>query len=111
MTISLDLSNLREALDGDAELEKELFKEFIESSQELIEKLSAVKSNYEQHEEWRIAAHALKGISQNLGAFKLGEFCKNAQEQAQAPQEEKSEIFNKILNEHQKVIALLQQEM
>lgn len=76
----VDLANLRSMTEGDAEMEKELFEQFNISFQSGISSLeeSMQKNNTEA---WRREAHALKGIALNLGAEKLGELCKAAQEQ------------------------------
>lgn len=99
----VDLTNLREATDGDQELEQELFQEFAESSTELITELENADSN----DAWAKTSHALKGISINLGAGQLGAYCKIAQESAEESEETKSELLNKIKVEHKKVLEFL----
>ncbi len=98
----VDLSNLREMTDGDIELERELFAEFISSSQECISIMEENCCNGE-NEIWHATAHALKGTSVNLGAEKLGELCKKAQEQQNAYSNEKQQILSDIKAEYNEV--------
>ncbi|MEQ1706134.1 MAG: hypothetical protein ABL867_09225, partial [Rickettsiales bacterium] len=67
MADPVDLDNLRSMTDGDAEMEKILFEEFFSCFDTAIINM---QNNYgeDNREEWRKDAHALKGISMNLGA-------------------------------------------
>jgi len=101
--LCVDLSNLRELTDGDKELEAELFEEFIESSQKLL----ATLENSDSPTEWSKAAHALKGISANLGAMTLSEIARTAQEKDGALSSEKLQLLNALKHENAKVIQFL----
>lgn len=103
----VDLTNLRSMTDGDVEMEKILFEEFCSSfeSRLLILRESFKK---EAAETWRTNAHALKGISLNLGAMKLGELCKAGQDGAHNNEDEKSELLKKIEAEYAEVKQFLQ---
>lgn len=104
---TVDLSNLREAIDGDKDLERELFNDFISSSQELLDTLR----NADDDEEWRKSAHAFKGIAFNLGAQPLGELCMQAQENFEKDSASKQKILNEIEAEYAKVIDYLKSEV
>jgi HPt (histidine-containing phosphotransfer) domain-containing protein len=111
-TIVVDLSNLREAIDNDKDLEKELFEEFISSSTALIAELKNYLADTEDaRENWRTTAHSIKGISLNLGAEQLGKLCADAQENAGTTTEnEKDKIFHDIVAEHKRVISFLENQ-
>jgi HPt (histidine-containing phosphotransfer) domain-containing protein len=78
MDKSLDLNNFHEMTDGDSELEQALFAEFITSCNSGIETLRQCLAARDS-EKWARTVHALKGISLNLGAIRLGELLKTAQ--------------------------------
>jgi HPt (histidine-containing phosphotransfer) domain-containing protein len=103
----VDLSNLREATDGDRELEQELFEEYITSSQELVSELDDLLAQSGDNESWRKAAHALKGISANLGANRLAEISKHAQDSHEDDNSVKHDLLSQIREEHKKVIDFL----
>ncbi|TAH37566.1 MAG: Hpt domain-containing protein [Alphaproteobacteria bacterium] len=94
----LNLSNLRELTGGDIDLEKQLFNVFLDSSEECLSHLQQTAGPNDA-EQWKRHAHAWKGISLNLGAEKLADICKNAQDQYMTSPEEK-----------QKILRLLEQE-
>ncbi|MGB0720421.1 MAG: Hpt domain-containing protein [Bdellovibrionales bacterium] len=106
----VDLTNLREAIDGDKELEQELFDEFISSSKVLIIALEQHCAGNSDNEAWRKAAHALKGISVNLGADHLGTLSKDAQEGFEAASPEKNTWLSQIKAEHEKVLQFLSEQ-
>ncbi len=107
MSDPVNLTNLREMTDGDVEMEKMLFDEFFSSSEECIVGMenSCVDG---ENEGFRTSAHALKGTSINLGADKLGELCKEAQEKYDAPAAEKQTMLEGIKAEYQKVKDFLE---
>ncbi len=104
---SIDLTNLHEMTGNDAALEKELFDIFLSSGAESI---AAMRSSYqpEAAEQWRKAAHALKGTSLNLGAERLGKLCKEGQDNADASPEQKQQMLAAIEAEYARVEAFLQ---
>lgn len=110
MTQRVDLSNLREAIGNDKALEKELFDEFIVSSKELLEDLREHCRGASDNETWRKSAHALKGISYNLGAVPMAELCKRGQENFESSVEEKLQLFEKIQSEHSHILQYLSKE-
>jgi len=94
----VDLRNLREMTDGDTELERELFDEFISSTEEYLE---IMKANTEESgmDTWRSRAHALKGVSKNLGAEKLGDLLEEAQTGFDMNIQMKQQILGQIYTE------------
>ncbi len=106
MDAPVDLTNLRTITDGDVEMEKELFREFLESSKESLNRLEV---NLDKNADaWRTGAHALKGNALNIGAYKLSELCKKAQDAYLASKEEKAGILKCINDEYQMVHDYLQ---
>ena len=102
MSSPVDLTNLREITDGDAEMEQELFKEFIRTSDSYVASLEQT-FDAGSSEEWRTTAHSFKGIALNLGANNLGELCKKAQDSHTVTSAEKEAIFNSIKLEYASV--------
>ncbi|HEU5048092.1 MAG TPA: Hpt domain-containing protein [Rickettsiales bacterium] len=106
MTGPVDLTNLRTMTDGDAELEKSLFEEFFISFEKELAALGD-SMGAQDVPAWHAHSHALKGISLNLGAQKLGELCKIAQDEENAPASFKSELLEKIKAEYDVVKRFL----
>lgn len=106
MSNPVDLTNLREITEGDAEMERELFTEFIDAADSYIENMGTLTEEV-LNEEWRKAAHAFKGIAINLGANRLGELCKKAQENNTSPSGEKLKILQDIKQEYSGVRSFL----
>lgn len=102
----VDLTDLRTMTDGDPELELVLFDEFCSSGKRLIQTM-ADHSADGAAEEWRNAAHALKGSAYNVGALALGNLCKQAQDNPEAPQHEKKLLIESIQSEFTQVEAYL----
>lgn len=102
----VNLANLREITGGDTEIEQELFRIFLESSAECLAALSGA-CGAEQAESWRKQAHALKGISYNLGAQTLGDLCKIAQDEPHMGESDKQALLQAIRQEHEQVARFL----
>lgn len=102
MADPVDLDNLRSMTDGDAEMEKILFEEFFSCFDSTIVQM---QNNYSEDkaEEWRKDAHALKGVSLNLGAIQLGELCKKAQDEYATGSDSKDEMLKNIKAEYEAV--------
>ena len=109
MSHPVDLTNLREMTDGDKDLESALFQEYFSSSEKLLGEISQALAS-DDSEEWRRAAHALKGTSYNLGAQRLGDHCKVAQESSLSPKEEKERLYKTISSEYELVKDYLLQQ-
>ena len=103
---TLDLSNLREAIGDDKELEQELFEEFISSTTEILESLNIDCT----HDEWRQKSHALKGLCANLGAMKMSDLCMQSQDMSEGSANQKHSLFVLIQSEHKTVVDLLNSE-
>ncbi len=103
----VDLSNLREAIGQDPDLERELFEEFITSSAALCAELEKHCKGESDNEAWRSAAHAMKGISANLGAGPLATLCKKGQEGFEQSQSSKMDMLAEIKEEHKRVLDYL----
>lgn len=106
----VDLRNLREMTDGDRELEKDLFDEFISCSGTMIQELheACIQQN---KVEWHEKTHAFKGIAYNLGAMHLGDLCKKGQESDDADIKTKALLLDEIIKEFDQVKAQLQKEV
>jgi HPt (histidine-containing phosphotransfer) domain-containing protein len=110
MKPAVDLANLIEMIGDDPNMQKDLFAEFMrafESGYADMQKNSATGGE----EIWRTQAHALKGISFNLGAMELGGLCKTAQDSKEAPSAEKQSQLSAIGNEYRLVKEFLQNHM
>ena len=103
----IHFDNLREITGGDRELEAELFQSFLDSSDACVEKMRAALAA-ESAEQWRAAAHALKGVCLNLGALRLGDFCYQAQLAAVATAAEKRQQIATIEDELARVQAAIE---
>ncbi len=99
MSEPVDLTNLRSITDGDRDMEQALFEEFVSSFEAGIAELQSNVTD-SVSESWRKNAHALKGIAVNLGAFRLGDLCKKAQEEFSSTQENKSDMAGRIQEEY-----------
>ncbi len=99
MSNPVDLTNLREITDGDRDLEKELFEDFITSCEE---KMKEMEDNCVDGESqpWKNSAHAIKGISMNLGADNLAKLCKQAQDNFGDDMAAKKELLASIQAEY-----------
>jgi len=103
----LDLTNLRDATGGDGEMERELFRMFLESGEASISELATLWQAGKE-DLWREQAHAFKGAAYNLGAGPLGEICKEAQESFAAPPEKKRALLDVMQAEFSEVRAELE---
>ncbi|MGE0252730.1 MAG: Hpt domain-containing protein [Dongiaceae bacterium] len=105
----VDLTNFRDMISGDKELEKVLFHEFFAAFEKGIENLRA--NDGDNPEAWRLQAHALKGTALNLGAQALSDFCRKAQEKHTAAAEEKRRVLKEIEQEYKTVKEFLLAEL
>ncbi len=107
MVSPINLDNLHSMTDGNAEFEREIFRLFLVSSREAMASLR-LSCDQNNNEMWGKEAHALKGISLNLGADALGALCKHAQESAAAPQADKEIMLAALEHELTRVHEALQ---
>ena len=98
MARHIDMDHFRSLTGGDALLEGELFDIFIESATQCLEGLRCALL-LEDHERWGQHAHALKGISLNLGAEWMAEYGREAQAGKLASRSEKEGMVKKISEE------------
>lgn len=102
----VDLTNLRSITDGDAEMEKALFEEFYSAFDNGLRTLEASREE-SASDQWRTSAHALKGVAANLGAVRLGDLCKTAQDSHIATPSEKARMLKEISMEYQQAREFL----
>ena len=95
----VDLTNLRAIIDGDVELEQELFDDYVNGVEEAIGILEVQYDNADG-KIWKEKSHFLKGISRNLGAARMAEICALSEEMYDASQKEKTKILQDIENEY-----------
>ncbi len=105
----VNLDNVRDMLGNDSAREKELFAIFAASCEEAI-CIMQKSCGAGEEENWRTQAHAMKGMSLNLGAAKLGELCAIAQQSQSAVQADKEKLLGAIKEEYEKVKAFLQSQ-
>ncbi len=99
MTNIIDLSTLYTISGGNIEFEKKIFKEFISSVEEKLGIMNE-KCIDGECKTWHKCAHSIKGISVTIGANKLSEICHDAQENAAASAEVKSNLLKKLQKEY-----------
>lgn len=100
----IDFNLLHGLTGGNAQLEQELLKIFLESADEC---LAGLRLSLAQDEAagWKQHAHAFKGICLNLGANNLGILCRQAQEDYRAPQDNKRTLLHAIETEMERVVS------
>ncbi len=100
--LPVDMEQLRMFTDGDKDEEKALAELFLEQAQEMINILEK-SLQPEAKEAWKSAAHRFKGSSGNLGATRLHNICKKAEQHFEDEETKKQEMLTAILNETAKV--------
>ncbi|MGE4314226.1 MAG: Hpt domain-containing protein [Pseudobdellovibrionaceae bacterium] len=106
----LDLTQFRDITENDRELEADLFNEFIKDSSNLVEELHTTLEQ-DERPAFRKAAHALKGISLNLGARHLADLAFQAQQNFEGPSDDLQNLFHQIRDAQSVVTCLLEKEM
>lgn len=99
---ALDLSTLRTFSEGDIAMEKEFAATFVAQANQHISQLNAYCVDG-MCEEWKEAAHSLKGGSATMGAIRLRELAAEAQEMLIATAGERIEKLKLILHEYERV--------
>ncbi len=94
----VDLSNLHVLTDNNPVFETELFTQFLDSAATC---LLGMRRAFNASDEgaWRREAHALKGLSYNLGAKGLGDLCALAQGDNRAAEDDKAIMLKEIADE------------
>lgn len=101
----MDWDRLRMFTDGDPEEEKELIEMFMTYAAESLDILRNCEDG--EDEEWKKAAHKLKGSAANLGAQALSELCKTAEQGFDQDKATKEQILTNILSSYKQLIGLL----
>ena len=101
MTDPVDLTSLREITGGDAELEKELFNIFYETSDGNLKNMGADIEG----SSWQEEVHSLKGAAANLGANALADIAKEAEFEMDV--DTRKTQFEQMKAEYEKVKAFL----
>lgn len=92
----IDLSHLDLFTDGDLEQEKMLADVFISVGLDSIQILEDHLAGKKSAEEWRMAAHKLKGSSAQIGANKLSAVCLLAEKSVNDNEQEKNQYLQDI---------------
>lgn len=95
MPAVLNMENLREIIDNDRELERELVSNFYTCYHTCMSELET-SLDTQDTVLWRNAAHALKGIAYNIGAECLGELSLKAERACESSILEKQELFEAL---------------
>ncbi len=96
----IDLEHLELFTEGNEDEEYKLFELFIDQASITLQTLS---DNLQNNEEWREAAHKLKGSALNMGAVAMASVCKEAELSYQNSENEKAELFKRIQTALQRV--------
>lgn len=102
----MDWERLDLFTDGDPEEEKILIDLFITSADETLE---VIKQQIETHdnEEWKKAAHRLKGSAANLGAKNLSDICDDAEQAYEEDEDTKRLLLRSIMASYEEVCEVL----
>ncbi|MDX1949696.1 MAG: ATP-binding protein [Rickettsiales bacterium] len=98
----VDLNHLSLFTDGDKKEERELTSLFFEQAKLSITSLAEALA-YDNLDEWRDAAHKLKGASANFGANNLSNIALDAEKFFSESPEKKREFYSLIISEIEKV--------
>ena len=105
----LNMDNLREIIDHDKVLERELISNFHTCYHICISELGEAITNQDDVL-WRNAAHALKGIAFNLGAESLGELSLQAEHASDIPYPQKVQMLEELKKSYAAVCQELKQQ-
>jgi HPt (histidine-containing phosphotransfer) domain-containing protein len=108
MVAVLNMTNLRDIIDHDKELERELIQNFYTCYHACMVDLEASFETMDAVQ-WRNAAHALKGVAYNLGAEQLGSLCLKSEHACHADAPTKSILFLEIKTAYAAVAGALAQ--
>ena len=104
----MDWDRLHMFTDGDQEEEQALIEMFMTYAEESLEILKNFRHG--EDEEWKKAAHKLKGSAANLGAQALSNVCMEAEQSVDQDNAAKEQILSDILASYEQVIKLLNNE-
>ena len=94
----VDLAHLAIFTDGNKKEERELTSLFFEQARYTLQSLNDAM-NFNQHENWKSAAHKLKGAAANFGANKLSNICFEAEQNFDEDKDLKKGKYKSILDE------------
>ena len=103
----MDWERLNLFTDGDREEERALIEMFIMYAKESLQVLMHNCTDGE-NEDWKKAAHKLKGSAANLGAQILSDSCYMAEKSSDVPSAEKSRLLEQILADYNEVVQALE---
>ena len=101
--VPIDMEHFGLFTDGDPDEEKELLNLFFEQTEIGVKELEENCAN-ENAQEWKKAAHKLKGSAANLGARPMAAACKIAEEEFELNEDEKIKMLTEI---NSKIVELL----
>lgn len=107
--VIIDWSRIDMFTDGNPQEEKELIDMFMLYADETLSILRDLK-NGQDSEEWKKAAHKLKGSAANLGAQNLSDICYLAEQTYAQDDIRKDELFDKIETAYHQVRNMLSQD-
>lgn len=104
----VDLSYLQEYTDGDEEMIEELIEVFYET---VVEGLATLKDTIAEDptDQWKAAAHKLKGAAGYVGAEQMKTLCAHAQNMEAANTEERTRTYEKIEQSYNAVRHFLEE--
>ncbi len=103
----LDHNHTKQIASNDLGFIKELFELFIDNSQVSMRNFEAALQN-DDSTDWYTYAHALKGSSSSIGAFRISKIYNEAQNlPGLASKEQKTALFNRLKEEYLKLVDYL----
>ncbi|HTK84460.1 MAG TPA: Hpt domain-containing protein, partial [Patescibacteria group bacterium] len=91
----VDLERLRLCTDGKPDMERTIVKVFLTSGEASVKMLTESAEPNGNAEQWKAAAHKLKGSSAQIGARRLSEYCRQAENDfAAAPESKRKAAAN-----------------
>lgn len=105
----LDWERLRMFTEDDPDEERALIEMFTTHAEESLDVLK-MQCLAGDNEEWRKAAHKLKGSAANLGANILSEECLEAEKAFELGEDEKSKIFDRMFQAYLSVYSVLNEK-
>lgn len=105
----VDMDHIKMFTDGNKDEERELFNLFLSLMED---SLSDLHLSFERHdgEDWRKAAHKLKGSAANLGAFGLSEVCEEAELNYSQDNDHKAVMLSHIVSQASEVRDFLMRQ-
>ncbi len=103
----VDMEQLRNFTDGDQDEEQALFGLFLDQTYNLITTLEQ-NTETEGADAWQSSAHRLKGSAGNLGAMRLHELCKRAEQHYADSRIQKIDMLIEIKDEINRVEGFIQ---